>query len=520
MSRFFYKSVLNSITLFIQRFRSCKRYWIFSSAVLLTGVLAVGPGAIIRAGQNAINKMVILTMVLEKIERFYVQEKNSNELVEKAIQGMVANLDAHSSYLSAEEFSVWKRSTQGFWGIGLTFQKLPDRLLVTSIYPNSPAMEAGMQVGDMIIRVEGKKVEFLALDDINKLLQMDDRQTVKLQFERGGRTTLAAELSKRAVAPPSITATFVLYDSTGYVRIDHFTETTPLELDQAMQGLQQSGVRQLLLDLRNNPGGVFTSAVQIADRFLTSGKLIVTTRGRTPESFSQHTSTSGRKYPPWPLIVLIDEGSASDSEILAGALQDWDRGLLVGRPTFGKGSVQTEYSFQDGSGLLLTTAIYFTPLGRSLHHETTETTAKEFRTPMGRTVYGQGGLLPDIQQDVEPEVMTESLKKVLTAADSPLPAFIENQISGINRSDMTTFCRHHQIADATIQAFYDHARHAGFAFSNRDRQANLAPLRYILKREIAGRIWGEKGRALVTVLADKQIHKSTSNFNQARALAR
>jgi carboxyl-terminal processing protease len=283
--------------------------------------------------------------------------------------------------------------------------------------------------------------------------------------------------------------------------------------------LQRSGARQLLLDLRNNPGGVFTSAVQTADRFLESGKIIVTTRGRAPEASSQYLSSSGKKYPHWPLILMIDEGSASDSEILAGALQDWDRALLVGRPTFGKGSVQTEYSFQDGSGLLLTTAIYYTPLGRSLHHEAPEAAAKEFKTPMGRTIFGQGGLKPDIMLEVEPEVMTESLKKVLTAAESPLPAFIENQISGFNTSDMAAFCRHHQIADATIQAFYDHARQAGFTFSNRDRQANLLPLRYILKREIAGRIWGEPGRALVTVLADKQVHKTTSYFNQARTLA-
>ena len=518
MSRFFYKSISASTKLFIQRLSGRKIYRVFSGIVLLAGLLLIGPGEIIRAGQSAINKMVILTMVLEKIERNYVQEREGNELVEAAIRGVVSSLDPHSSYLPADAFSAWKRSLQGYWGVGLTFQQLPDRLFVTAVLPNSPAQEAGVRVGDMIIRVEGKKVEFLGLDDINKLMQQEDRPTVKLQLERQGLTTLAVELTKRAVAPMSLTAAFLLYDSTAYVRIDHFTETTPMEFDQAVRTLQQAGTRQLLLDLRGNPGGVFTAAVQVADRFLPAGRLVVSTRGRTPETFSQFVAGSGNKYPSWPLIVLIDDGSASDSEILAGALQDWDRALLVGRPTFGKGSVQTEYAFQDGSGLLLTTAVYYTPLGRSLHKESSDAPAREYKTPKGRTVYGQGGLKPDVPLDVEAEVMSEALKKMLILTDNPLPAFIEDQVALAAHPDMSAFCRHHQIADATLLAFYDHAKRSGVTFSQRDRQTDQPSLRYIIKREMAGRLWGEQGRALVTALADKQIRKSVALFGQARAL--
>ena len=490
--------------------------------LILGSMLAVigwiGPGSLIKAGQTAINKMVILTMVLEKIDRFYIEERDPNQLLARAIQGMVADLDPHSSYLESDAFNTWKRRSQGFLGIGLNYLIQPDRLIITSVLPGSPAAENGLHAGDQIFRVEGKKVEFLTPQDLDAILQNDTRMSVKLQIQRKGQTELIdLELTKRHLIPVSVAAAFMINDSTGYIKMIRFTESSVDELDAGLARLQRYGLRQLVLDLRDNPGGLFTAAIQTADRFLRSGRLIVVTRGRPAESSVQYTATPGKKYPAIPLIVLVNEASASDSEILAAALQDWDRGLILGRPTFGKGSVQTEYAFQDGSGLLLSTALYYTPLGRTIQRmKGEELFAKSYRTPKGRMIRGGGGVYPDLVVDIDQPPITEELKKILMAPDNPLLRFVEKRLPTFDQQDPLSFSRHYQIGETTVQSFYDTMKREGYSFSSREKLQNDALVRFILKREIAGSRWGEEGRAMVTAFHDKQVLKSLTLAKKAR----
>jgi carboxyl-terminal processing protease len=490
---------------------------LISFILLLTAAVWFGPRTLVQAGQTAISKMVLFTMVLEKIDRFYVTETNTNQLVDRAIHNMVAELDPHSSYLSAEEFSAWKRTSQAYHGVGLNYRIQSDRLLITSVHPQGPAAEAGINAGDAIIRLEGKKVEYLTAEDLDKILQDDSRSTVKLLLERNGaHEQQSVELTKRPLIPSSLVAAFMIGDSTGYIHLSRFSQSTPAELDAAMNKLQRLSMHQLLLDLRDNSGGLFTAAVEIADRFLSSGRMIVYTTGRSADASLQYTATNGKKYPVQPLIVLVNEASASDSEILAGALQDWDRGLIIGRPTFGKGSVQTEYSFQDGSGLLLTTAVYFTPLGRSIqknpHGEN-----KSLRTPKGRMVQTGGGIFPDFDVQADQQPVSDALKKALTAVDNPLLKFIEKQPPSTFHDPMT-FCKQFQVSETLLQSFYDAMKRSGHSFSSRERQQSNQHVRFILKREMAGRFWGEDGRIMATVYADHQVLKSLPYFRTARAL--
>ncbi|HPN35029.1 MAG TPA: S41 family peptidase [bacterium] len=487
--------------------------------LVLLGIIGMGPERILRAGQTAINKMVIFTMVLEKIERFYIAERDPNELMEQAIRGLVSDLDPHSSYLSAAEYNDWKRRSQSYSGVGLNYRVQSGGLVVTSVLNNSPAEEKGVRAGDRILRVDGKMVEYLDAADLDAILQDDSRPSVKLQIERTGAGLLTVELMKRYLVLPSIAAAFMITDSTGYIKITRFTEATAAELDRTMTELGRQAPKSLLLDLRDNPGGLLISAVQIADRFLRPDRVIVSTAGRTAESSSRHVSTHNRKYPPLPMIVLVNEASASDSEILAAALQEWDRALIVGRPTFGKGSVQTEYTFQDGSALLLTTAIYFTPLGRSLQKIKDDASGgKSYRTPKGRIVQAETGVHPDVLLDADQPAMSETLKKILMAPENPLLRFVESKSSTQLSSNALSFCRHYSVSETMLQSFYEAMKREGFAFSNRDRRQSDQLVRFLLKREIAGLNWGEEGRAMVTAFSDQQVHKSLTYLNKARAL--
>ncbi len=505
--------------MFLSRVGACKsvKAVLIFVALILVGIICIGPRQIVQAGQTAINKMVLFTMVLEKIERYYVQETNTNELVDRAIRNMVQQLDPHSSYLSAEEFNAWKQTSHGYLGVGLSYRIQSDRLVVTAVHPHGPAAEIGISAGDAIVRIDGKKVEFLTADDLDKILQDDSRQTVKLLLERGHtREQQSVELAKRPLIPISVTAAFMIGDSTGYIQLARFSQSTPGELDAAVNKLQRQSMHQLLLDLRDNSGGLFTAAVEIADRFLSSGRMIVYTSGRSADASLQYTATNGKKFPNIPLVVLVNEASASDSEILAGALQDWDRGLIVGRPTFGKGSVQTEYAFQDGSGLLLTTAVYFTPLGRSIQ-KMPHAESKSLRTPRGRMVQTGCGIIPDVEIAPDQQPVAETLKKILAAADNPLWRFIEKQPDPVYH-DPIAFCRQYQVSETQLQSFYDAMKRNGHSFSSREKQQSNQHVRFFIKRELAGRLWGEEGRIMSTIYCDHQVLKSLPQFRTARLL--
>jgi len=308
----------------------------------------------------------VLGEVLRKIEKNYVEGTDPQELIYGAIKGMVRTLDPHSFFMSQEEYKELMIETKGsFSGVGVEITIRDNVLTVVSPIEGTPAFEAGIKAGDQIIMIGGKSTKDFSIMEAVKLIRGPKGSKIMLTIRRKGVEKPIDFLITRDVIPIRSVRSFFLPSDIGYVRVSNFQSNTGKELSKALEEMEsKKRLKGLVLDLRNNPGGLLSQAVKVADEFLDSG-LIVSIKGRdnTEEKSIAHKNSKSRRY---PLIVLINEGSASASEIVAGALQDNNRALLLGSTTFGKGSVQTLFPLSDGSGLRLTTAIYYTPSGRSI----------------------------------------------------------------------------------------------------------------------------------------------------------
>ena len=370
--------------------------------------------------QNA-NKLVSL---IDFIEDNYVDSINKQQLIEDAIASVLKNLDPHSYYMGPEEVALEKERMKGeFSGVGIEFLILRDSLMVVKTIAGGPSEKAGLQSGDRIVMVDGQVISGKELngDKAQKLLKGKQGSQVRVAIVRPGEAGVKEFSIERGSIPiESVNASFMVNDSVGYIRIDRFAEKTYDEFLEATEKLEENGCSSLILDLRGNGGGLLNQAAEIVEEFLTEGKTIVRTRGIHTGEDEIRSSKKG-KYRDLNVIVMIDQNSASASEIVAGALQDWDRAVTVGRRSFGKGLVQHEMELADNSALRLTVARYYTPTGRCIQKpygdsivyendfqkrlEKGELTSADsvrfpdsllFRTPSGRLVYGGGGIMPDV----------------------------------------------------------------------------------------------------------------------------
>lgn len=313
-------------------------------------------------------KIRLFSEALNEIQKKYVEEKDSKDLIYGAIRGMVQTLDPHSTFLSPEEFKELEIETSGiFSGIGIEITLKDGILTVVSPIEGTPADKAGLHPGDKILQIDEKSTKNMTLNDAVRMIRGTKGTKVTLTILHEGVKEPKKYSIIREVIPLKSVKSKVLEDGYGYVRISTFQEKTTEDFQAALKKLEtnKGGLKGLVLDLRNDPGGLLNEAVKVADEFLDSG-LIVYTQGRIKEQnlkFYAHSNKSPRTY---PLVVLVNEGSASASEIVAGALQDQKRAIILGTPTFGKGSVQTIIPLDDRSGLKLTTARYYTPSGRSI----------------------------------------------------------------------------------------------------------------------------------------------------------
>ena len=349
---------------------------------LASGALAERPREAPRAPVASLNwqEASLFAEVYERIKREYVDDVDDHALMEKAVRGMVAALDPHSAYLDNEEFNEIRLSTMGSYpGVGIEVVAANGVVRVLKPIEGSPAREAGILAGDAIVRIDGTEI---GADLAGALARMrgSSGSVVHLSIRRDGTPGILEFAVHRAQVEVHSVAWSTLEPGYGYVRITTFSETTPEDLKSAILALKRdnkAGIRGLILDLRNNPGGVLESGVAVADDFLDSG-VIVTADGRTPDARFQMDATPGDLIDGAPLVVLVNAGSASASEIVAGALKDHGRALLVGRRTYGKGSVQTVMPLVRGGAVKLTTSRYFTPSGASIHGK---------------------GLMPDVPED-------------------------------------------------------------------------------------------------------------------------
>ena len=345
-------------------------------AALLAANLVVGARLYAREAkgadrESAFEKMTLFTRVLEQIRAAYVDpEKVSYKgLIYGALRGMLQSLDTHSQFMDPETYQDMKNDTLGqFGGLGIVVGLKDGFPTVIAPMEDTPGFKAGLLSGDRIIEVDGKPTENLALQDIVKKLRGLPGTKVILRILRPKTQVLKTiELTRAEINVPSVKDAQLLAEGIGYVRITTFSERAAEDLQRALDELTKKGLRALVLDLRNNPGGLLNAAVEVSQKFLRRGDLIVFTRGRNEKQ--QLTEKAGGRihYTDFPIAILVNGGSASASEIVAGALQDQGRAILVGEKTFGKGSVQTVIGLDDGSAIRLTTAKYYTPSQRVIH---------------------------------------------------------------------------------------------------------------------------------------------------------
>jgi carboxyl-terminal processing protease len=356
--------------------------------------------------------------VLNKVEQNYVDPVDPGKLVDGALRGMLRNLDPYSQYLDAKGFANLKNATQGtFGGIGVVVSVRDNYPTVISPLEGSPAWLAGLRSGDQIVKIDGQSSAGLTIDEAAGKLRGPEGTPVTITVRREGESDEHdVTLERKIIVTHSVPYAFVVGNGVGYVRLSGFSEKSGAEVRAALESLRQGGARGVVLDLRQNPGGLLEQAVDVAQQFLPKGTLVVQTRGRIHGQDQRYYATETGAERHWPLVVLADNGSASAAEIVAGALQDLDRALVIGRTTFGKGSVQSVFPLRGSNAALkLTTARYYTPSGRSIHRVVQDTTASDeddteeppapapdstpaprFRTAGGRTVYGGGGITPDL----------------------------------------------------------------------------------------------------------------------------
>ncbi|MFN8253762.1 MAG: S41 family peptidase [Ferruginibacter sp.] len=375
--------------------------------------------------------------IIDLIQNRYVDEVQAQALADTAIQAMLSKLDPHSIFIPAEELQQVNEDLAGkFYGIGVEYNIFNDTINITNVLADGPSAKAGLVPGDKFLKVGDSIVTgtFSEGDRIRKMLRGDKGTEVIVTVLRANEQKKFT-ITRGAIPVSSIDARYIIGNGTGYIRINKFSQQTYREFMEALVDLKKQGLKKLVLDLRGNGGGILDEAVEIADEFLQGDKLITYTEGKHVAKKEYRCKRVGQ-FETEPLVVLVDEGTASASEVLAGALQDWDRATIIGRRSFGKGLVQEQYDLSDNSALRLTVARYYTPVGRSIqrpynnggqayydeikkryHDGETQSadsvkndTTKVYKTKGGKTVYGGGGITPDYFVALEAGFTSNTLK--------------------------------------------------------------------------------------------------------------
>ena len=477
------------------------------------------------------------TDLLGAVTQWAPEETGSDKFVYSSIDGMLRTLDPHTSFLEPKEYADMQDRQKGsFYGLGILVTKRNDQVTVITPLEGTPAARLGIRAGDVISDVEGTPTEDLSLDEVVKRLKGPKGTTVHIKIIRVGiKEPIPLTIVRAAIPTNSISNVLMLKPGIGYIRIKDFTATTVRELDEAIDRLKGQGMQKLVLDLRQNPGGLLDAAVGVADHFLDKGQMIVYTKGRTPDSAQDYLAPGKHQKLDQPLVVLVNRGSASASEIVSGAIQDHDRGLVIGETSWGKGLVQSVYTLQYGAGLALTTSKYFTPSGRNIQRdyssfydyyvadETEEGQATEvplkdrkvFKTDTGRVVYGGGGITPDVFVKPAPLTRTTQILEVRSAIFNYGVDYVAKH------PDVT---KDVAVTQATIDDFTQFAAAKDIAPIADIREALQKPndRRYIeraLKAEIIAAKFGYDASYPYRLQGDNQVEKALELFPDAQKLA-
>ena len=491
-----------------------------------------------------------LRKIMSYIEKDYVDEVSDDEMVESVIENMLAKLDPHSAYINAENSAYMNAQLRGnFDGIGIEFHIFHDTINVVSPLSGGPSEKLGIKSGDKIIRVNDDTVAGVGMknSDVVKRLRGPKGSNVAVYIQRHGQKNLLKFNIERDVIPQySVDAHYMVNDNIGYIKISRFSATTFKEFKVALKSLIQLNMSKLILDLTGNPGGYMDRAISIADEFLEENKMIVYTKGKQNRFNNSHRSTRRGTFKKGPLIILIDEGSASASEIVAGALQDHDRALIVGRRSFGKGLVQMPIDLGDGSQLRLTISRYYTPSGRCIQkpYENNLTEYRKeyyerftsgemfikdsiqiidsliYKTKSGRTVYGGGGVIPDYFVAYDTSQNSTYLNALFTSntlAEYALSYATKNEIQ-LKKLGLKTFISDYQISTQQLNEIKIRAERNGLMFNELQFELSKKRLQLLVKAYIGRRIWKNDGFYPVYNDGDEIFLKAKTLFDEAERL--
>jgi carboxyl-terminal processing protease len=482
-----------------------------------------------------------LKTVLEIVRELYVEPADIDALTDGAIRGLLEELDPHSSYIPAKELQRVTEDFQGeFEGIGIYFEIRDKRLTVVSAIPGTPADRLGLSPGDVITQIEGQSTFGIVNEDVQRQLKGPRGTEVSITVRRPGLDQeLPFRIIREKIPIRSVESAFLLGDGDGYIALNRFMATSEDEIRSAFEDLRSRGMRRLILDLRNNSGGYLDQARRIADLFLDGGQTIVSTEGRLAQFNETLRSTDRTTLPPLPLVVLINQGSASASEIVAGAIQDLDRGLVAGQTSFGKGLVQRQVDLRDSSALRVTIARYYTPSRRLIQRPYDKglaayyaeafdeldpnllpdsTLAKPaYSTRAGRTVYGGGGITPDVRiRSGRLTAYTVRLRVERSFFD------FANEVGPQLRAELEAggweaFLERWQ-PDEELLARLVEATRGTIEHDAEDWATDLRWIRGYLKQEIARVVFGREAALQVLVQIDPVIEEARMLFDEAERI--
>jgi carboxyl-terminal processing protease len=548
-----------------------KKYLIITGAIII-GVLI---GFFIQplvSGDSIFDQVRKFDYVLNTAAKNYVEEVDTQKLTEAAIKAALNELDVHSVYIPAEEMKRVNEDFQGsFEGIGIEFDIINDTITIVTPIAGGPSEMLGLMSGDKIIKIDDENAVGLSRTEVPKKLKGPKGTKVKVEIVRPSqKETLKFTITRDRIPINTVDAAYLI-DNTdiGVIVVNRFAATTNDEMVEALNNLSAQGMKKLILDLRGNPGGFLNQAVLMADEFLNKGDTIVYTIGRKNKFDESYISTGGSKYKNLPLIVLINAGSASASEIVSGAIQDLDRGLIVGETSYGKGLVQRQYEIGDGSAFRLTISKYYTPSGRSIQRPYKDKdkyrhlvgrleleegsyleNAKEkiiqqvneinnkakndeekidinnlpiYKTRRGRVVFGGGGITPDyiIKQDTITNFSAEIRRKNLffEFATSIMQSQ-GNSLKSKYSSDFSSFLKNYQISESMIEDFKKLAASKEIEWNDESYKIDEEFIKISIKSAIARMIWDRNKFIEVFYTIDPQIKKAIELFPEAIKIAR
>ena len=481
---------------------------------------------------------------LSAIQGNYADKVESDRLVYGAINGMLQTLDPHSTFMDPRTYAQMRERQEGrYYGLGLSIVAIDGDITVVRVFEGSPAYTKGIRRGDVIARIEGEDAKGWTSDAAVRRLKGPKGSFVSIGVRRRGLEDLIPmDVMRDEITIPAVTAYFMVDAQTGYVRIDDFAEHTEPELSDALQVMQKKGMKRLMLDVRNNPGGQLDQAIRMVNLFVPRGSMIVYTRGREQNADQEYRATEAARFPTIPMIVMVNRSSASASEIVAGALQDYDRALVVGETTFGKALVQSVYRVSQGAGLALTTARYFTPSGRLIQRpwdgafdeyltyalkdqaDRPHTADQLKYTAAGRKVYSGGGIEPDRRFDGPVEGFSPTAFGRSLAARAMFAGYAEQYSAegdtraGAQGKNRKTVRRGFVVDDATLADFKQFVTGRQMTIDEAAFAKDLKFIRAMIRYEIDVALFSSATARQRLIADDPQAQYALSQFAEAEKL--